>query len=71
MGFGLLPSFDKLGMPSFMNIMDKPHQASKKIKDVRGIEPPLHVWIYGSSADDPAPGSNIVRPPLPTRLNIV
>lgn len=81
MGFGILPGFDKLGMPSFrigtigevyasMNIMDKSHQASKKIKDVRGIEPNC---TFGFSDLIPLTtpmirlrGSTIVRLPIPT-----
>lgn len=84
MGFGILPGFDKLGMPSFrigtigevyasMNIMDKSHQASKKIKDVRGIEPNC---TFGFSDLIPlaAPmirlrGSTIVRLPIPTEYH--
>lgn len=81
MAFGILPGFDKLGIPSFrmgnigevyasMNIMDKSHQASQKIKDVRGIEPNC---TFGFSDLIPlaAPmirlrGSTIVRLPIPT-----
>lgn len=81
MAFGILPGFDRLGIPSFrmgnigevyasMNIMDKSHQASQKIKDVRGIEPNC---TFGFSDLIPlaAPmirlsGSTIIRLPIPT-----
>lgn len=84
MGFGILPGFDKLGIPSFrmgtisevyasMNIMDKSHQASQKIKNVRGIEPSC---TFGFSDLIPlaAPmirlrGSTIVRLPIPTEYH--
>lgn len=84
MGFGILPGFEKLRIPSFrigtigevyasMNIMDKSHQASQKIKDVRGIEPNC---TFGFSDLIPlaAPmirlrGSTIVRVPIPTEYH--
>ncbi len=81
LGFGILPGFKGLGVPAFkigtindvyasMNIMDKSHRASQKIKDIRGIE---SACTFGFSDIIPlaAPmirlrNSTIVRLPIPT-----
>lgn len=81
LGFGILPGFRGLHMPHFkigtisevyasMNILDKSHKASQKIKDIRGIE---STCTFGFSDLIPlaAPmmrirGTSIVRLPIPT-----
>ncbi|MCJ1264955.1 hypothetical protein MMC22_004830 [Lobaria immixta] len=81
LGFGILPGFEDLSIPPFkigtindvyatMNILDKSRKASKKIKDVRGIE---STCTFGFSDLIPlaAPmmrlrGSTVIGLPIPT-----
>lgn len=81
LGFGILPGYKALSIPSFkigtindvyatMNYLDLSHKASQKIRDVRGIE---STCTFGFSDLIPlaAPmmrvrGSTVIRLPVPT-----
>ena len=81
LGFGILAGCEALSIPPFkigtigdvyasMNLLDRSHKASQKIKDVRGIEPNC---TFGFSDLIPlaAPmmrlrGSTVIRLPIPT-----
>ena len=81
MGFGIIPGYDDLSIPAFrvgtigkvcatMDILDPSRQASKKIKDIRGIEPTV---TFGFSDLIPMGtgmlrirGSTVIRLPVPT-----
>lgn len=81
LGFGILPGYKALSIPSFkigtindvyatMNILDKSYKASQKIKDVRGFE---STCTFGFSDLIPlaAPmmrlrGSTVIGLPIPT-----
>lgn len=81
LGFGILPGYKGLSLPTFkigtidevlatMDKLDESHKASQKIKDVRGIE---HTCTFGFSDLIPlaAPmmrqrGSTIIALPIPT-----
>ena len=85
MGFGILPGYKSLDIPTFrigtiadvyttMNTLDPSHRASKTIRDIRGIEPDV---TFGFSDIIPmaAPmlrlrGSRIIRVPVPSEYSV-
>lgn len=85
LGFGILPGYKALSIPNFkigtinevfaaMNSLDNSHQASKTIKDVRGIEP---TCTFGFSDLIPlaapmmrARGSTVIGLPIPTEHHV-